>query len=58
MCSPPKVKFPSITVYPLFTLFYLPPTHLFPLVISILLSISMRGLFFFKDFIYLLLERE
>ena len=40
MCSSPKVKFPSITIYLSFALFYLPHPP-FPLVITILLSVSM-----------------
>ena len=40
VCSAPQVKSPSITVYPLFTLFYLPqPPYPFPLVTTILLSV-------------------
>ena len=40
VCSPPKVKSPSITTYPPFTLFHLP--HLpFRLVSTVLLSVTM-----------------
>ena len=41
VCSPPKVKSPSTTIYPWFTLFYLPHLSL-PLVIIILFSVSMN----------------
>ena len=48
-CSPPKVKPPSITIYP-FTLFYLPVPPS-PLLITLLLSVSMT----FIDFCFVLL---
>ena len=46
MCSPPKLKSPSITIHPLFTLFYLPRPP-FSLSIAILLSVFVFCFAFF-----------
>ena len=52
-CVYHQVKSPSITIYPPFAFFYLLPTPIFPLIITVLLSVSMSFCFVFSFALYI-----